>query len=1028
MEVPSSNLHTDPPVRSPLSPMSKSMAYGLGSEMWVDGGVSGWLDEEEERQRDEEERRKDEEEEEEQQQKEEDQRKRMEKNEEEIEELEKEEKEGKEGKEGFKDEEGEEEEGRTRSRRSSGRSSRRKESDEETRRRRRRRKKRGENKEGEHGEGKGRERKSNDEDDTPGRPPRHDDHHTSDHDASHHRDAHHTTHHTSHHTSHEKSTSPRQATSPRVVNLVNASLHRTLNLEQIFHDLMDTMMGGETGEGPKDWDLAEELISALPALSTCVGEWKRTALHYACSNQAPPDVIRALVTTSNQGGITCKSTWRSGSWLPLHCAAACDLPVDSTEILLEKYPKAANLLDDSGRTPLHLACRYQSGVQLVQLLLRVHEHGARETDDRGRLPIHLALERPRDTRWDVVRVLLQSTGAEKQCKLKDEKDGTRSLHWACRHRAPVDVVQLMLDAYPRAVRKPDGSGRTALHWCCRREFHGEQAPVTGGSDWDPNSGYVKPPVLEIVELLLKVYPHAAREVDTNGNYPLFSAYEYQEQLPNSVRDALIRVYPEAEESFRGSEGMRSLIDVMGGPEQDGPTDWIEAHRLIQEYPETLRRTGPWGMTALHMASRAAAPPTIIASLLQKLPRAVRTLDRGGRLPLHGASAHPSTSLASLSLLLDANPDAVRVRDHGKGYLPLHWAATCRAPFENLVALLDVWPEAAGETSSRKKLGTLPMQLALAPYHMPLFDRDGDGGGGVTHDGREATVVGAPIMHGVERRTSREENATRAIDHLAEIDLIERPHGEPPMWDVIDLLLRAHPPSAREVDNEDGMLPLHVAARMHAPFELMEDLLSAHPRATRVEDRRGKLPLHWALQTRADMRTINALFEVYPEAASSVSVDLDHKIIVWQAEQPGMPGVERRKEEILLKRQRLGIVKGNGIKVATQLNAGGDGAHHQAPVVLNGNFGLSKYYLTEWKSQNQSKEGYREKKLYESYGTKKNKFRQRRIIEIHSSSNRCKLCWNAQLDRGENVTGEKFLYISQLIQHMLKVHDVEARIK
>ena len=196
----------------------------------------------------------------------------------------------------------------------------------------------------------------------------------------------------------------------------------------------------------------------------------------------------------------------------------------------------------------------------------------------------------------------------------------------------------------------------------------------------------------------------------------------------------------------------------------------------------------------------------------------------------------------------------------------------------------------------------------------------------------------------------------------------------------------------------------------------------------MEDRRGKLPLHWALQTKATMKNINALFEAYPEAADTVSTTLGHELIQWQAAQPGMPVLDRLREEEILRLEKRGKKVVEKVQGQTQLCVGSDGAHHRAAVILNGNFGLSKYSLTEWKSQSQSKEGYRKKKLYESYGTKQNNFRQRRIVEIHSSSNRCKLCWNAQLDRGEQVTGQKFHNIKLLIKHFSKVHDVEARIK
>ena len=213
--------------------------------------------------------------------------------------------------------------------------------------------------------------------------------------------------------------------------------------------------------------------------------------------------------------------------------------------------------------------------------------------------------------------------------------------------------------------------------------------------------------------------------------------------------------------------------------------------------------------------------------------------------------------------------------------------------------------------------------------------------------------------------------------------------------------------------------------MHAPFEMVSDLLSVFPKATEVEDKRGKLPLHWALQTKASMKNINALFETFPAAAKSVSLDLDYKIIQWQSEQEGMPVVERKKIDLALFRERVGHVEGEEIQGQTQLNAGHDGAHHRAPWNGSDNFGLSKFTLTEWSNHNV--EGNRKKKI-DLYASKKNTYQARKIVMIHSTSNRCKFCWCAQMDQGEHITGEKFASIAELIQHFDTVHNVEARVK
>mmetsp|Transcript_22812 Transcript_22812/g.42403 ORF Transcript_22812/g.42403 Transcript_22812/m.42403 type:complete len:197 (-) Transcript_22812:108-698(-) len=58
----------------------------------------------------------------------------------------------------------------------------------------------------------------------------------------------------------------------------------------------------------------------------------------------------------------------------------------------------------------------------------------------------------------------------KKCNKREAKrsdsDGLYPLHWACSGGAPVKVVEVLLNSYPRASRKLDRQGSTALHFAC----------------------------------------------------------------------------------------------------------------------------------------------------------------------------------------------------------------------------------------------------------------------------------------------------------------------------------------------------------------------------------------------------------------------------------------------------------------------------------------------------------------------------------------------------------------------------------
>ena len=74
---------------------------------------------------------------------------------------------------------------------------------------------------------------------------------------------------------------------------------------------------------------------------------------------------------------------------------------------------------------------------------------------------------------------------------------------------------------------------------------------------------------------------------------------------------------------------------------------------------------------------------------------------------------------------------------------------------------------------------------------------------------------------------------------------------------------------------EGATPLHVALAHGAHDCVIEALLDAAPSAAEVEDARGLLPLHWAAAFgRVSHGVVKRLINVYPQAVTRVSIDGD----------------------------------------------------------------------------------------------------------------------------------------------------------
>lgn len=97
--------------------------------------------------------------------------------------------------------------------------------------------------------------------------------------------------------------------------------------------------------------------------------------------------------------------------------------------------------------------------------------------------------------------------------------GNLPIHSACSFRAPLEVAEALLEAYPEGAALTNNYGNLALHF----------------------TAWKKGPV-DVEKLLLKVYPEGAGKKNNHGNLPLHYAAHYN--APIEVVEALYHAYPE----------------------------------------------------------------------------------------------------------------------------------------------------------------------------------------------------------------------------------------------------------------------------------------------------------------------------------------------------------------------------------------------------------------------------------------------------------------------------------------------------
>lgn len=81
------------------------------------------------------------------------------------------------------------------------------------------------------------------------------------------------------------------------------------------------------------------------------GDSSMTALHFACRNQPPIDVINVFLSIAIET-VQWPDTF---GWLPIHYACACGAGTEVIKALAEAFPESKTTVDRRGRTPLHFA-------------------------------------------------------------------------------------------------------------------------------------------------------------------------------------------------------------------------------------------------------------------------------------------------------------------------------------------------------------------------------------------------------------------------------------------------------------------------------------------------------------------------------------------------------------------------------------------------------------------------------------------------------------------------------------------------
>ncbi|CAJ1965696.1 unnamed protein product [Cylindrotheca closterium] len=501
-------------------------------------------------------------------------------------------------------------------------------------------------------------------------------------------------------------------------------------------------------------------------------------------------------------------------WTLLALAAKTAKPLTAAALIEERNANVDQTNKHDKSTPLFWAAR-EGDDDIVELLLK-HDANPNKATKNGLTPLLVAARERQDK---VIKVLLVSPKVN-----VDQTDHVHRtpLHYACESKPsesePKSTAKLLIER--GASNLPDNNGITPFH-------------------------IVQEAMAELLSALLDL---EKRHLKLLGNYPFGASYLVKDpygHLPanQAVRfgsDHLVEMLTLADETnvlaeTLGQSGYsplhRSLTISYQLSKRESIVEFLlkskkehgfDDHKYHAKIIESVRRPDPKGNYPLHLALQFSPSKKIIKLLLEADPyepgrkQILSIPGSDGFTPLHTAIAtdHLDKEIIKMLIKYDKTGETVLTREPKNRKLPIHFSFDKSLPsVDELKAVVD------GDWEKRS-----------------VYMRDGNG---------------SIALHHLLRKQTKDDDP-KLVAALAEILLSE---SEKQTFGKEDGLPGAekYSPLVMLEDRDTGMLPLHMAYKYGAPFEVIDLLMKFEDpneetsRPSLIVDKAGKLPLHHACE-------------------------------------------------------------------------------------------------------------------------------------------------------------------------------------
>jgi ankyrin repeat protein len=264
---------------------------------------------------------------------------------------------------------------------------------------------------------------------------------------------------------------------------------------------------------------------------------------------------------------------------------ALEIEREIVETLVREYPELLTIKEVRlGDTELHFACQTNLRLALILCLIQLGPEALRITNWDGETPLRVACGEGGDFPYAAIKVAIDTYPEAGQGV---DRNANLPLHKAC-CRSSMQVIKLLLKVYPEAACKQNTYGDTPLHCLFKR--------ATSNTSIDGQA------LAEIVGLVIDGYPRTLTMQDADKYTPLHNACH--RGAPRQVIQLLLDQGLSALQMVT-DQGDSALHLACFGTISDDSVDNIQL--LVERDPSLLHKRNNSGQTALHVACKGFVP-------------------------------------------------------------------------------------------------------------------------------------------------------------------------------------------------------------------------------------------------------------------------------------------------------------------------------------------------------------------------------------------------------------------------------------